>query len=305
MLDFVGKRYWYFLLSGLVIVPGIVSLIAFHLKPGVDFSGGTAVTFHFSGEVKEAQLRTDLKDLGYGDAVVQHTSAGDFFVRLKELTGDDKTKLVDGLQKATGYTVTTPDYYTASATVGSKTARDAAIAVIVASVIIMLYITVAFRRMPNPFRWGTCAVVALAHDVLVVAGIFSLLGWIAGVEVDSLFITGMLTVVGYSVHDTIVVFDRIRENTIKGKVKNFEDRVNFSIVETLIRSLNTSFTVFLAVLTLFLIGGSSIHNFVLVLLIGIITGTYSSIFNASMLLVVWEKGELSKLGKLIPWRAKA
>jgi len=305
MMDFVGKRYWYFLLSAIIIVPGIISLSIFHLKPGVDFSGGTAVTFHFSGDVKESQLRTDLKDLGYGDATVQHTSAGDFFVRLKELTGDQKAKLIDGLQKATGYTVTTPDYYTASATVGSKTARNAAIAVIVASVAILLYITLAFRRMPRPFRWGTCAVVALIHDVLVVAGIFSILGWAAGIEVDALFITGMLTVVGYSVHDTIVVFDRIRENTIKGVVKGFEERVNFSIVETLIRSLNTSFTVLLAVLALYLIGGSSIHNFVLVLLIGVITGTYSSVFNASMLLVVWEKGEFSKLGKLWPWRAKA
>jgi preprotein translocase subunit SecF len=145
--------------------------------------------------------------------------------------------------------------------------------------------------MPKPFRWGTCAVVALVHDVLLVLGVFSILGWALGVEVDAMFITAMLTVVGYSVHDTIVVFDRIRENMSKDVRLDFAATVNSGIVETLVRSINTSFTVILVVLALLLLGGSTIHFFTLALLIGVITGTYSSIGNASQLLVVWEKGK--------------
>ena len=178
-----------------------------------------------------------------------------------------------------------------SAVVASQTARYAIIAVIVAAVGILLYITFAFRRMPNPFRWGTCAVIALLHDILLVLGVFSILGKLIGVEVDTLFITGMLTVAGYSVHDTIVVFDRIRENMIKGVSADFEKVVNYSISQTLGRSLNTSLTVLFVLLALFLLGGATIHYFTLVLLIGVTTGTYSSVCNASQLLIVWENHE--------------
>jgi preprotein translocase subunit SecF len=162
----------------------------------------------------------------------------------------------------------------------------------------MVYIAWAFRRVPRPFRWGVCAIIALLHDLLVVIGIFSILGWLLNVQVGSLFITGVLTVAGYSVHDTIVVFDRIRENMLKGTNKDFEKTVDFSVNETFVRSLNTSLTVLFVLLALFLIGGTTIHYFVLVLLIGVITGTYSSICNASALLVVWENNEWRRF---IPW----
>jgi preprotein translocase subunit SecF len=164
----------------------------------------------------------------------------------------------------------------------------------------MLYISYAFRKMPRPTRWGICAVIALLHDLLVVAGIFSILGWALGVKIDALFITGMLTVAGYSVHDTIVVFDRIRENMTKGTNKEFEKVVDFSINETFVRSLNTSLTVTFVLFALFMLGGSTIHYFVLVLLIGVITGTYSSICNASALLVVWENKEWRRFISWIP-----
>jgi preprotein translocase subunit SecF len=154
--------------------------------------------------------------------------------------------------------------------------------------------------MPRPFRWGICAVIALLHDILVVVGIFSILGRFVGVKIDLLFITGVLTVAGYSVHDTIVVFDRIRENMIKGTNRNFEKVVDFSINETFVRSLNTSLTVVFVLFALFLLGGSTIHWFVLVLLIGVITGTYSSICNASALLVVWENNEWRRFISWIP-----
>ena len=197
-------------------------------------------------------------------------------------------------------TLTVNNYSTTLASVASQTVLYAIIAVIVAAVFIMIYISYAFRKMPRPFRWGICAVIALLHDVLVVVGIFSILGWAIGIKIDALFITGVLTVAGYSVHDTIVVFDRIRENMTKGTIKDFEKVVDFSINETFVRSLNTSLTVVFVLFALFLLGGSTIHWFVLVLLIGVVTGTYSSICNASALLVVWENHEWRRFISWIP-----
>jgi preprotein translocase subunit SecF len=305
MIDFVGKRYWYFLLSAIIIIPGIISLAIFGLKPGIDFRSGTNMTLNFSPSVEESQLRQSLASLGYADAVVQHTAAGDFLIRLREITTDERQELVGGVETALGSTVTVRDFAVVSPVIASQTARNAAIAVVIAAVGILFYITWAFRRMPKSLRWGTCAVIALIHDVLVVLGIFSILGWLAGVEVDALFITGMLTVAGYSVHDTIVVFDRIRENMTKGISQDFEMTVNLSIVQTLTRSLNTSLTVLVVLAALFLLGGVTIHYFILVLLIGVTTGTYSSICNASQLLIVWEKQEWGRFIGRKPHPAQA
>src|SRR5205823_1891336 len=170
-------------------------------------------------------------------------------------------------------------------------------AVIAASVAILLYVWFSFRKVAKPWRYGTCAIIALLHDVLVVVGVFSILGWLFNIQIDALFITALLTVVGFSVHDTIVVFDRIRENMQRRTAETFEQVVNASLVQTMARSLNTSLTVLFTLTALTLFGGASIRNFTLALLIGIFSGTYSSIFNASMLLVIWEKGELG-LGRL-------
>jgi len=177
--------------------------------------------------------------------------------------------------------------------VASDTTRNSILAVLAASVLILLYISFSFRKVAKPWRYGACAIIALLHDVLVVLGIFSILGWLFHIQVDALFITALLTVVGFSVHDTIVVFDRIRENMQRRTSETFEQVVNASLVQTLARSLNTSLTVIFTLTALTLFGGTgSVHNFTLALLIGIVSGTYSSIFNASMLLVMWEKGEL-------------
>jgi len=178
--------------------------------------------------------------------------------------------------------------------VASETTRNAVLAVIAASVFILLYVWFSFRKIPRAWRYGACAIIAMLHDVLVVLGIFSILGEVAGIQIDSLFLTALLTVVGFSVHDTIVVFDRIRENMQRHTVESFEEVVNASLIQTLARSLNTSLTVVLTLLalTIFSTVGSSVHTFTLTLLIGIVSGTYSSIFNASMLLVIWEKGEM-------------
>jgi preprotein translocase SecF subunit len=179
-----------------------------------------------------------------------------------------------------------------SADVASQTTTRAFLAVIAAAVCILLYVWFAFRKVPKPWRYGACAIIALLHDVLVVLGIFSILGWAAGIQIDTLFITALLTVVGFSVHDTIVVFDRIRENQQRRTSETFEQVVNASLVQTMARSLNTSLTVLFTLSALTLFGGDTIRTFTLALLVGIFSGTYSSIFNASMLLVIWEKGEL-------------
>ena len=305
MANIIGKRYWFFLISALVIVPGIISLIAFGLKPSNDFRGGTTMTLHFDPAVQESQLRQSMVAAGYQDATIQHSTSGDFFISIREITPDERVKLQSDLQTSLNSKLTVVDYTLTSASVASQTVLYAIIAVVVAAIGIMIYISFAFRKMPRPLRWGTCAVVALLHDILVVVGIFSILGWALNVKIDALFITGMLTVAGYSVHDTIVVFDRIRENLTKGHAgRDFEKVANFSINETFVRSLNTSLTVTFVLFALFLIGGSTIHYFVLVLLIGVITGTYSSICNASALLVVWENNEWRRFISWLPFMPK-
>jgi len=306
MFDFVGKRYWFFLLSALVIIPGIISLAVFGLKPGVDFSSGTFITLALNNqEVSESQLRDLLVSLGYSDSLVQKSGDG-FEIRIPgEPSSVDQQKILADIQTKFDPAAEITKFSAVSPMVASKTARNAAIAVAVASVGILLYITFAFRRMPSPFRWGICAIAALLHDILVVMGIFSILGWATGAKVDVMFITGMLTVAGYSVHDTIVVFDRIRENMSKHIGNDFEETVNISIVQTLTRSLNTSLTVFLVLLTLLLLVGGTIHNFTLVLLIGVVTGTYSSVCNASQLLIVWEKGEWRRFFSWLPFVRKS
>jgi preprotein translocase subunit SecF len=305
MSKFVEKRYWYFLISAIVIIPGIISLAVFGLKLGIDFKSGTTVNLNFSPNVQENQLRQSVGDLGYKDASIQHTAEGDYFIRLREISTEERDKLIGGLETDMGSQVTVRDFALVSATIAATTVRAAIIAVIVAAVGILFYISWAFRHVPRPFRWGTCAIIALLHDILVVMGVFSILGWLAGVEVDALFITGMLTVAGYSVHDTIVVFDRIRENMTKGISNDFEVVVNHSIIQTFTRSLSTSLTVLFVLAALFVLGGATIHYFVLVLLIGVITGTYSSICNASPLLLVWERGEWSRFYSWLPFARKS
>jgi preprotein translocase SecF subunit len=180
-----------------------------------------------------------------------------------------------------------------SGSVASETTRNAFLAVLAASGFILLWIWFSFRKVDRPWRYGTSAIVALLHDVLVVLGVFSILGWLVGLQIDALFITALLTVVGFSVHDTIVVFDRIRENMQRRTSETFDQVVNASLVQTMARSLNTSLTVIFTLTALTLFGGSTIRPFTLALLIGIVSGTYSSIFNASMVLVMWDKGELN------------
>ncbi len=295
MIDLVGKRLWFFLISAIILIPGIISLAVFGLRPGVDFSSGTAITLSFDSEVELSQLRQELDDLGYNMAVVQPTGEGDFFVRLPEISPEETTKLKEGLGAGLDTELTISSLYSVSPTVAEGTVRNTIIAVVAASIGILLYISWAFRKMPKPFRWGTCAVIALVHDLLVVIAVFSILGWAAGVEIDALFVTGVLAVVGVSVNNIVVVFDRIRENLKRGVSRDFEVIANYGIVESMGRSLNTGLATLFVIVALYLLGGTTTHNLVLALLIGIATGIYSSLCIAGQLLVVWDKGTWGRL----------
>jgi preprotein translocase subunit SecF len=304
MIDFVGQKRWFFLTSWILVIVSIAALIISQvqlgtpLRLGTDFAGGTSITIQFNPAAEQSQLREEMAKLGYSEATIQNAGEGSFIVHTREITSDEAEELAEDLAAALDVEVEVTEYYLASATVGAATARSAVIAVIVASVAMLFYIVWAFRRMPKSFRWGSCAVIALVHDVFITVGIFSLLGLLAGVEIDALFITGLLTIVGYSINNIVVVFDRIRENKARGLSSDFALTVNSSIVETLGRCLNTSLTTLFVILALFLFGGATIHYFVLVLLVGVIIGTYDSICVAGQLLVVWEKGEWSAL---LPW----
>ena len=297
MIDFVGKKRWFFLISWILVVIGIVALIISQvqlgtpLRLGIDFTGGASMIFHFSPAVEQDQLRQEMAELGYDEARIQDADEGNFIIYTRELTSDEANELAEELGADLDSQVERIDYYLVSGTVAGETARNAIIAVIIAAVAMMLYIVWAFRRMPSPLRWGTCAVIALIHNVFIIAGIFSFLGWLAGVAIDALFITGLLAVVGYSINNTVVVFDRIRENVSRHIRPDFAETVNDSLIDTLGRCLNTALTTFFVLLAMFLFGGATIHYFVLVLLLGVIIGTYSSVCIAGQLLVVWERRE--------------
>ncbi len=306
MIDFINKKKWFFLFSGIVLLIGIISLLSVGLQQGIEFSGGTMMTLRFEREVSQDELRGEMANLGHSNAVIQKTESGDYLIRTSVLLDEEVNQIIAGLGQRFGEEPTVEEIYEVSGSIASEIVSDASIAVVIAAIGILVYVTWAFRKMRRSFRYGVCAIIALIHDVLVVLGVFSILGLALDLEIDAMFITGILTIIGYSVNDTIVVFDRIRENRLKNPGAAFPTIVNMSITETLGRSLNTAMTTLLVVLALLLLGGATLHNFVLVLLIGIITGTYSSICIASQLLVLWESGAFSRVfRRLFPRRMPA
>jgi preprotein translocase subunit SecF len=327
MFDFVGKRNFYYLLSLLVLVPGIISLlIPPALKPGIEFSSGSMMTARFQNAVDEEQLRSAISELGHPEARVQQTGDNKYLIRtrtLEEATAQapegapppvgERQAIAKGLIERFGplvnekgeVTNTFIESSTVSATVSREIGQKSAMAVAVAAVAILLYISWAFRSVPNPFRCGIAATIATLHDVVLVMGAYSIFGKLFNMEVNTMFITGLLTAIGFSVHDTIVVLDRIRENSHRYPDLALHECVNNSILQTLGRSINTSFTVLLAVVALLLIGGVTIRPFLVVMLVGTITGTYSSIFVASQILVTWEEGDVPRLfRRLLPAKAR-
>lgn len=299
MEHLASKRKTWFTISLIAILPGLISLIFFGLRLGIDFTGGSQILLQFNDPVETETVATVLRSEGYESVQVQTAQVDEgngIQIRMPEVTegSAQKEQLYAALQAEAG-DFTELDFSTIGASVGNAISDRAILAVALASIGILLYIGYAFRNTQNPWLYGGCAIVAMLHDVLLVIGIFSILGAIANVEIDALFVTALLTVIGFSVHDTIVVFDRIRENLARRAAPTFEGVVDYSLAQTLVRSLNTSLTVVLTLLALYLFGGSTTRNFVLALLIGVVSGTYSSIFNASQLLVAWENGEIQRL----------
>jgi preprotein translocase subunit SecF len=290
MFDIIGRRYWFFALSLLVIVPGLIALVLWGVPLSIDFTGGTLLELQFTQTVNIAQVREVYTAHGFGDSTVQTSGANIAIIRSKSLAVEQKQAIVADLEKLYGPSVKLSDE-TVGPAVGNEVAQRAAGAVALAALGILLYITYSFRRVDHAFRYGVAAIIAMVHDILVVVGVAAILGKVLGWEVDALFLTALLTVVGFSVHDTIVVFDRIRENSVVYRKEAYETVVNHSVVQTLDRSINTQLTVMLTLLALVLFGGVTIQHFVVVLLIGVFSGTYSSIFNAAALLVVWENRE--------------
>jgi len=296
MIDFVGKRHWFFLGSAIAVAVALFALVAFGLRPGIDFTGGTSMTLHFEPQVDQTELREAVWNAGNPEAMVQG-SDDDYLVRVRQLSTEEREALLTSLKETTGSEITVLDYSTVAAAVATETAQKAGIAVLLASAAMLLYIAWAFRKMPSPFKWGTCAIIALLHNIVIVAGLFALLGRFRGVEVDALFITGLLTIVGYTINNTVVVFDRVRENREKGISTDLGIVVNCSLVETMVRTVNTSLTTLCVILALLLFGGATIHYFILVLFVGLLVGTYSSVFIAGPLLVTWEKHEWNKVAE--------
>lgn len=316
MEHLVRRRYWWFAFSLLVILPGLYMLFlhplittgrfAIGLKPSIDFAGGALWELRFPDTTPE-KLTTDqiaqaFATAGFENAQVQLSptvingqTVAAALVRTRPLSESDPNSEIEAVTNAltaTFGTVSRERLESVGPTVSAESARSAVIAVLGASLVILLYLTWAFRKAPHPVRYGVCALISMLHDVLVVLGIAAILGATIGLEVDALFLTALLTTLSFSVHDTIVVFDRIRENLLhRHPAETFDDIVNHSLVQTLPRSINTQLTTFFTLTALLLFGGDTIRNFVLMLLIGLISGTYSSIFNAAQLLVVWEHRE--------------
>ena len=324
MLNLVAKRNWFYLLSFIVLLPGAISLmIPPRLKPGIEFTSGTTFSFRYAQPTTNAQVKSELAKLGHPEARVQGAGNNEFLVQTKEIGGSatippvgpslpsERDAIQSALSKLHGGFLDTQgkpttqfiDFSSVSAAVSQQIGRDAAIAVLLASIGITLYITYSFSNVPNSMRYGVSAIVALLHDVLLVVGVFSILGKVLNIQVDTFFITGVLTVVGFSVHDSIVVFDRVRENVSRGLIRNFPDAVNHSLLQTMGRSFNTTLTLLFAILALLLLGGGSIRDFLLVLLVGVSTGAYSSIFIASMFLVTWQQGDIPRAWRRLTGRS--
>jgi preprotein translocase subunit SecF len=293
MIDIVKHRYLYFGISLLVIIPGMIALFVWGLPLAIDFKGGSLLDIRFdTGKVPQpAQVTALYTENGFPDSIVQTSGENGMIIRSLEMSDAQRNQLVSAMETRFNSSITVQRFESVGPSVGQEVAKRAAGAVGLAALGILLYITYAFRGVSHAFRFGVAAIIAMLHDVAVVIGIEAILAQFLHWEVDSLFLTALLTVIGFSVHDTIVVFDRIRENLNIYRKLPYETVVNHSIVQTLVRSINTQLTVMLTLLSLALFGGITIRHFVVILLVGVFSGTYSSIFNASPILVVWENRE--------------
>ncbi len=297
-MNILSKRYYFFALSLLIILPGMILigiLAANHELPlAIDFTGGSLLEIQFAGAVQPqpAEIISLYNQLGVEDVKVQTTSEGTYVIRTVVLDDALRASIVDQLSSRFSSQITVLRFETVGPTIGNEVTQRAALAVGVAALIVIVYMTFAFRGIPHALRYGLCAIIAMLHDILVVFSLVAFGGRFWGWQIDALFLTALLTVIGFSVQDKIVVFDRVRENTNIHRRLPFETLVNHSIVQTLQRSINTQLmTVEFMLLALALFGGITLQEFALILLVGLASGTYSSIFIAAPILVAWENQE--------------
>lgn len=299
MYRIVERRRWYFLLSLFIIVPGLVVMIYSTITTGtpfkvaIDFTGGALWELSFDQPIQPADLRQVFVDAGLNDTAV--TTIGDgrsAQVRLKPIDEAQKIALMEGVKAKYGDSVAEVQFALVGPAIGNEVTQAAVVAVIAASIAITAFLVVAFRKVPHPVRYGVSAIFAMIHDILVTLGLFSILSLLFGWEADALLLTAVLTVISFSVQDTIVVFDRIRENSAKYRGELFSLIANRSLLETLHRSLATQLNALFVMMALLLFGGATIRQFVAVMFLGLISGTYSSIFNAVPILVGWEERDL-------------
>ncbi len=294
MFNLMQKRQWFFVLSAFLIIPGLVAMIYNNVTYGspvklsIDFTGGALLELRFEQAMLPAEVRQVFVDNGFTGTVVQTTVDDQtVLVRTKPMEPEAKEEIVANLRASHG-AMEELRFESVGPAVSAEVTRTAAIAVAVAALFILAFIVFAFRKVPHAFRYGMCAISAMLHDILLTVGLFAITGIVLGWEADALFLTAILTVIGFSVQDTIVVFDRIRENIPKRRGEPYETVVNRSLLETIHRSLATQLNAIFVLVALLFFGGATTQQFVAVLLVGLMSGTYSSLFHAVPLLVVWE-----------------
>ena len=299
MINIVAKRTWFLTASTVILIVGILSLtFPPHLNLGIDFLSGTGVTVKFVDEVSSSQIENQFTKIGLDSPSIQSMGDKTYFIRTEKLSdfdveNNDSTVSRNDLEKSIEEIDKNADIIeieSVGTRVAEGTIRNSIVAVSVASFFVMIYVLYAFRRLEKSYRFAFSAVLTLVHDVVLVTGIYALLGHIFGLQVNSVFIVALLTVIGYSVNDTIVIFDRIRENQIKFPDNKYSSNINISINESIIRSLGTSITTLLVLFSMLILGGSTLREFIVVLILGVVVGTYSSIFIASQFLIIWEEG---------------
>ncbi len=294
MYNIIGRRKIFFIISIILCGLSVISLAIWGLRPSIDFTGGTLMELEFAQRPENQVLKTELNALGLESMIIQSTDQQGIIIRAKEID-ETKHQQVLTVMREKFSLIEERRFTTIGPIIGRELTNKATWAIVLVVLAIILYITWAFRKLSslsrksNSWQYGLGAIVALFHDVLIISGIFSVLGHFCGVEVDTAFIVAILTVLGYSVNDTIVVYDRIRENLLKYRKRELTDNLNNSVNEIIIRSLNTSITTFLVLLAVYVFGSLIIRHFILALMLGVIIGTYSSIFIASPLLLIWQR----------------
>jgi preprotein translocase subunit SecF len=305
-VNIIGKRLWFFLIANLLVLISVGALFIFGLKPGIEFTSGFEMTIDSTTPIENSVLIQELTKLGYQDAIIRNSGESEYIVQTHQLTPGESDNLVNSLKNTFKDIQVQTDNILPS--VSDETKRNTGIAVVAAIIGMLLYIAWAYHKMPNPFRYGACAIIGLCFDVCIALGIFSILGHLMGWEINLMFVVGALTVIGVSVNNTVIVFDRIRENWNQGISRDIEVVANISVVETLTRSINTSLTMLFALFVLVLFVGIPIQNFAAVMIIGVISGTFTSTCISPDLLVAWQKrkwGTLSgKVNNQIPIKEK-